>query len=134
VRHKCDIQSLSYGPLVPSRGWDHQMGIGSIIAGAALPAAQAAAGVRAAPDQADAGCPAGSRQGFPEYLQWPDASSGRPQLAAIDVHYPIVMLGDIASRAGQGDWPEIRQSPCRDFAAVPPHEMRTTSWRGPRSR
>ena len=67
MRHKCDIQSLSYGPLVPSRGWDHQMGIGSIITGAALPAVQAAAGVRAAPGQADAGCPAGSRQGFPEY-------------------------------------------------------------------
>jgi hypothetical protein len=63
VRHKCDIQSLSYGPLVPSRGWDHQMGIGSIITGVALLAAQAAAGVRAAPGQADADCPAGVGKG-----------------------------------------------------------------------
>jgi hypothetical protein len=37
VRHKCDIQSLSYGPLVPSRGWDHQMEISSTITDAALP-------------------------------------------------------------------------------------------------
>ena len=36
MRHKCDMQSLSYGPLVPSRGWDHQMELGSIITGAAL--------------------------------------------------------------------------------------------------
>jgi hypothetical protein len=44
------------------------MGISSIITGAALPAAQTAAGVRAAPGQADADCPAGSRLGFPEYF------------------------------------------------------------------
>ena len=33
------------------------MEIGSIIKGAALPAAEVAAGVRAAPGQPDAGCP-----------------------------------------------------------------------------
>jgi hypothetical protein len=33
------------------------MAIGSIITGAALPAAEAAVGVRAAPTQPEAGCP-----------------------------------------------------------------------------
>jgi hypothetical protein len=53
VRHSVAIVWAA-GPI---EGVGSQMEIGSIITGAALPAAEAAAGVRAAPGQPDAGCP-----------------------------------------------------------------------------
>ena len=47
------------------------MEIGSIITGAALPAAEAAAGVRAAPGQPDAGCPCRESARVPGYFSRP---------------------------------------------------------------
>jgi hypothetical protein len=49
----------------------------------------------------------------------------------LPVHGPRTLR---PSRQGEGTGRKFGQSPCQGCAAAQPHEMRTTSWRGPTSR